>query len=68
MTFNMISVSHLASPPAVSASQFVSLLDCGLSSPLYSPHHRQLFQSWKQKVKTIWTSYPLTNFIGNVRH
>ena len=47
------------------ASQFVRLLDCCLSSPHYSVQHRQLFQSWKQKVKIIWTSQPLSSFLGN---
>ena len=47
------------------ASQFVGLLDCCLASPHYSAHHRQLFQSWKQKVKIIWTSKPLCSFLGN---
>ena len=47
------------------ASQFVSLLDCCLACPHYSAHHRQLFQSWKQKVKIIWTSQPLSSFLGN---
>ena len=47
------------------AGQFVGLLDCCLSSPHFSAHHRQLFQSWKQKVKIIWTSQPLSGFLGN---
>ena len=47
------------------ASQFVSLLDCCLACPHYSAQHRQLFQSWKQKVKIIWTSQPFSSFLGS---
>ena len=43
-----------------SASYFVCLLDCCLSSTNYSPSQRQLLQSWKKLVQTIWTSYPCT--------
>ena len=70
LTLTRVCSSLLLSPTTdhKTASQFVSLLDCCLSSPHYSAHHRQLFQSWKQKVKIIWTSQPLSSFLGNYNY
>ena len=44
------------------ANHFVCILDVCLSSPLYTPQQKQLYNSWKQKIRAIWSSspFPLT--------
>ena len=41
------------------ANQFVSLLNICLGSDLFSAQQKQLFLSWKQKIRVLWcASFP----------
>ena len=42
------------------ATQFMSLLDICLNSSHFGTTQKQLFMSWKQKIKAIWSSHQIT--------